>query len=79
MVLTFQPGVLNHSISVTILNDLIVEGNETFFVELDNQGQAATIQPDSEVATVVILDDFVDSKSRSHLDLRKLTQFITTN
>lgn len=48
--------------SVIILNDTIVEGNETFFAELDDQGQPVIIDVTREVATVLILEDLDDSK-----------------
>lgn len=49
--------------SVPILDDDVLEGNETFFAELDNQGQPAFLDPDRRIATIVILEDTDDSKT----------------
>lgn len=59
--LTLQPGQVRLPVSVTILNDSIVEGNETFFALLDNIGQPITISSAGGVATVVIVEDSDDS------------------
>jgi hypothetical protein len=38
--LTFDPGMTNQSVSVTVLGDVINEGNETFFINLSNPTNA---------------------------------------
>ncbi len=54
-ILTFNASMLTNSIPVTIINDDIVEGNETFFGVLDPQGQPVITNPDT--ATVLIIAD----------------------
>ncbi|MGC8886730.1 MAG: Calx-beta domain-containing protein [Verrucomicrobiia bacterium] len=55
-VLTFAEGETNKSIIVQILDDTIVEGNETFFLRLSNpQGGASLIGP--SVVTINIMDN----------------------
>ena len=55
MLLTFSPTVDANEVTVTINNDDIHEGNETFLGLLDAQGQPVITNPD--VATVTIIDD----------------------
>ena len=59
--LTFSPSINMVPVEVNIINDDIVEGNETFFGILENQGQPVMTQPDR--ATVTIIEDANDSKS----------------
>lgn len=59
-ILTFTPSNLTIDVPVPILNDDIVEGNETFCGLLDPQGQPAVTSPDE--ATVVITEDVNDSE-----------------
>ncbi len=60
--LTFGPGVGSRSVSVPILDDLLVEPNETFFVSLNNPkafmaGQPLPATLDRGQAKGTILDD----------------------
>ena len=50
--LTFAPGVTTQPISVSIVNDAIAEGNETFTVALSNP-TVATIADPSGLGTIV--------------------------
>jgi len=54
--LTFNPGVTSQTISVPIINDTTVEGNETFTVTLSGPTGGATSGIPSS-ATVTIIDD----------------------
>lgn len=60
MLLSFSASMLSVSVRVVIVNDAIVEGDETFFGFLDNQRQSVIINP--AIATVVITDDPSNSK-----------------
>ena len=53
-VVTFQPGVVTHTVDVTIIGDTILEQNETFFVNL-SEPFGTTIAKGQGVGT--ILDD----------------------
>ena len=44
-------------VPVPIINDMIVEGNETFFGLLDAQGQPVIVDPPREQAMVLITED----------------------
>ena len=55
MLLTFSPVVDVNEVSVTIIDDAIHEGNETFLGLLDAQSQPVITNPDA--ATVIIIDD----------------------
>src|SRR6185295_6879887 len=52
--LTFPPGVSNQTITVTVLDDLINEPNETFFLNLSNPTNAQT----SGAGIGTIVDNF---------------------
>ena len=53
---TFLPGETVKTVTITILNDTLVEGNETFGFAIDNvQGGATLLAP--RTATVTITDD----------------------
>lgn len=54
VLLAFQPGTVSLPVSVPIVHDAIMEGNETFFAELDPQGQP--VISDQDMATILILD-----------------------
>ncbi len=54
-ILTFTASMLSNGVPVTIINDDIVEGNETFFGVLSPQGQPVITNPDT--ATVLITED----------------------
>ena len=58
--LTFSPSINMVPVEVDIFNDGIVEGNETFFGILDNQGQPVMTRPDRAIVTIV--EDANDSK-----------------
>ena len=53
--LTFGPGALQQTITIPIINDLRVELNETFNVQLMNAPLSITLNPAQ--ATVTIIDD----------------------
>ena len=59
--LTFQPGETELCIQITIIDDVILEDNETFSVGLITTDQAVILNPSS--ATVTILNN--DSESGS--------------
>ena len=59
--LTFQPGEIELCIQITIIDDVILEDNETFSVGLSTTDQAVLLNPSS--ATVTILNS--DSESGS--------------
>ena len=61
--LTFSPTILSVQVPVTIFNDSIVEGDETFFGNLDARGQPANTNP--AVASVLITEDPSDSKDNT--------------
>lgn len=54
-VLTFLPGQISQTFAVTIINNAVVEGNETFFVTLSNPVNATPGAPNP--ATVTIIDN----------------------
>lgn len=54
--LTFAPAVTTHTISVSTIQDSLVEGNETFFVNLSNPSTGATIS-DSQGQGTIVDDD----------------------
>ena len=58
--LTFSPTILSVQVPVTIINDSIVEEDETFFGNLDARGQPANTDP--AIASVLITEDPSDSK-----------------
>lgn len=63
LTLTFGPTVLSINVPVTIVNNSILELNETFVGSLnsiDGADSAVTLEPD--VATVTIFDDARDRK-----------------
>lgn len=60
ILLTFGPLTQRMGVPVPIINDLIVEGNETFFGLLDSQGEPVITNPAQ--ATVLITEDMNDSK-----------------
>ena len=66
-VLTFSPGVLRTGVPVTINNDQVVEGNETFFGSLDHLGQP--VRTDPSQASVMITEDASDSEFMNNLRL----------
>ena len=47
-------------VPVSIINDTIVEGNETFVGLLDAQGQPVIVDPPREQAMVLITEDPAD-------------------
>ncbi|MGN6184329.1 MAG: Calx-beta domain-containing protein [Thermoanaerobaculia bacterium] len=51
---TFAPGITTQTITIPILGDTIVEGNESFFVELTNPSNASIAD---DQASVTIVDD----------------------
>ena len=55
LLLTFTPSMLANGVPVTIINDNIVESNETFYVVLDPHGQPVITRPDT--ATLLITED----------------------
>lgn len=55
LTLTFGPSVSSISVPVTIINDSISEGNQTFVGNLGSPVGAVTLSPPT--ATVTILDD----------------------
>ena len=59
-VLSFSPSELRVAVPVPIINDDILEGNETFFGRLDSQGQPIVADPAD--ATVIITEDKNDSE-----------------
>ena len=59
-VFTFSPMVQRIGANITIINDDIVEDDETFFAVLDPQGMPVVVSP--ETATVTIIEDPSDSK-----------------
>ena len=59
--------MLRTGVPVTINNDTVVEGNETFFASLDNLGQP--VRTDPSQASVVITEDASDSEFMSNLTL----------
>ena len=61
--MTFDPGNTNLSVPVTIVDDVMVEGNETFSVSISGNSQVS-IQPISE-AVVEIVDDDSEPPSMS--------------
>ena len=52
---TFTPGANQQTINIPIINDLRLEDNETFTVQLTNAPARVTLDPAQ--ATVTILDD----------------------
>ena len=60
VILTFSPGVDVIPVPVPIINDMIVEGNETFFGLLDAQGQPVIVDPPREQAMVLVTEDPTD-------------------
>ena len=54
---TFAPGETEQTISVDILADSAAEGDETFFVQLDNPSNSATIEDDRATGTIINDDD----------------------
>ena len=65
--LTFTPTVSSRDVDVPILQDDIVETDETFFGSLDPQGQPAFVAPSE--ATVTILDNDGDSQLQKQLNV----------
>lgn len=61
ILLTFSPNISNVQVPVPIINDDIVENDETFFGVLDNLG-LTVVMTDPALATVLILEDNSDSK-----------------
>ena len=61
MQLTFTPTTQSLDVPVTIFNDDIVEGPESFSGVLDNLGEPVNTSPG--VATVTIMEDPADSKN----------------
>ena len=51
-------------VPVPIINDMIVEGNETFVGLLDAQGQPVIVDPPREQAIVLITEDPTDGMCR---------------
>jgi len=51
--LTFNPGAASLQVSVTTLQDTLVEGNETFNVNLSNPSAGATIADSQGVGTII--------------------------
>jgi len=51
--LTFNPGVTTRTVSISTIQDTLVEGNETFNVNLSNPSAGATISDSQGVGTVV--------------------------
>ncbi|HZY42098.1 MAG TPA: Calx-beta domain-containing protein, partial [Anaerolineae bacterium] len=51
--LTFTPGVTQLAFSVSIVNDALIENNETFSVTLSNPGSATLGSPASALVTIV--------------------------
>ena len=58
--LTFGPVVSCINVSVSIINDDISEGEESFFGNLSSSAGSVTLNPD--VANVIIYDDAQDRK-----------------
>ena len=54
--MTFDPGNTNLSVPVTIVDDVMVEGNETFSVSISGNSQVS-IQPISEAVVEIVDDD----------------------
>src|SRR5262249_37669047 len=54
---TFAPGVTNRTISIPIVDDGLVEGNETFTVELTNLTSTAGAVLGTSLATGAIVDN----------------------
>ena len=54
--LTFGPGETNKTIAVGIINDFIVNGNQSFNLVLANAGGGATLAP-TNIATLTVIDD----------------------
>jgi hypothetical protein len=69
--LTFPPGTVSQTISVPIVNDSVVEGTETFLVNLANPGNATvstptatgTIVDDDSAASTLSIDDVIVAES----------------
>ncbi len=59
-VFTFSPMVQRIGVNVTIINDEIVENDETFSAVLDAQGMPVDVSPDT--ATITIIEDTTDSE-----------------
>lgn len=57
--LTFDPGQTSRSIVVTIIDDGVIESNETFGLQLSNATGGATIFDDQGVGTIVDNDTIV--------------------
>jgi len=66
--LTFAPGEMNQTVAVTVNGDVLIEGNETFFVNLsnatnatiaDSQGEGTITDDDAPPPTLTISDPTV--------------------
>lgn len=60
-VVTFEPQPdgqsLPQCINIQIVNDDVLEGEEMFFVEIQNSNSAVSLNPLSSQATVVIVNE----------------------
>jgi hypothetical protein len=50
--LTFNPGQVSKTINVTIINDIITEGSENFYVKLSSLSANATFSDDIAIVTI---------------------------
>lgn len=55
--LTFNPGITNQSFTVTILDDSLVEGDETIHLELSSPSGNAVVDTASSTAVLRIIDN----------------------
>ena len=60
--LQFSPTVDAVSVNVPIINDTVVENDETFFALLDTQGQPVFLGVGRRTAEVLIVEDPSDGK-----------------
>ena len=59
-ILTFSPGVLRIGVNIAIINDRVLEGNETFSGVLNRRSHSVIFNPSR--ATVVITEDLAESE-----------------
>lgn len=71
--LTFGPGVITQTVSVSTLQDALVEGNETFNVNLSNPSTGTTISDSQGVGTIVDNDTATTTVTLSPATLTNAT------